>query len=174
MTAGSLVLANAEAKNPIIIGAPSTKETTVSGLSSDGKIRVEITASNPVAGETMSIDVKFRDSNGGGLKKYVNYAIAATQNNNQVLSVTEAYEQEGSGIHKTIPLPSDKPVEIQVTLLGFGVHDDKANWTGPTGEILMFSVVPEFGTITILILAIAIISTTMISAKSKLGIRSKL
>jgi len=65
-------------------------------------------------------------------------------------------------------LKSDEPVDIQVTLLGFGLPDDQANWTRPAGEILYFNVVPEFGTIAAMILVIAIISIIAISTKSKL------
>jgi predicted secreted protein with PEFG-CTERM motif len=168
----STVASAEEDKNPIIIGSPSTKETTVSGLSSDGKIRVEIIASNPTTDKIMSIDIKFRDSS-GGLKKNANYAIVATQKDNVVLSVMSAYDKEGEGMHKTIPLSSDDPVDIKVTLLGFGLQEDKMNWTGPTGEILMFNIIPEFNTTIIMVLVVGTISVIAISAKSRLNITQK-
>ena len=162
--------ADASPTATLVVEAPSTEETTVTGMSSDGKVRVEITSSNPAAAEQMSIDIKFRDSSGGGLIKHANYDISATQNGNDVLSVLGAHEHEGSGMHTTAPLASDDQVDIEVTLLGFGLPDDEANWTGPTGEILYFNVVPEFGTIAVMILAIAIVSIIAISAKSKLSL----
>lgn len=152
----------------LVIEGPSTEETTVAGLSSDGKVRVEIISSNPEINEVMSIDIKFRDSNGGSLKQHAKYDIIATQNGKEILSFKNAHEHKGHGMHNTAPLKSNDPVDIQVTLLGFGLPDDKANWNGPVGEILYFNVVPEFGTIAVMILVVAITSIIVISAKSKL------
>ena len=154
----------------LVIEGPSTQETTVAGLSSDGKIRVEIIASNPAKDEAMSIDIKFRDANGGSLKQHVNYDIVATQNGKEILSSLEAHGQEGHGTHNTTPLKSNDSVDIKVKLLGFGLPDEQENWTGPAKEILYFNVVPEFGTIAAMILAIATISIIAISAKSRLSI----
>ncbi len=162
--------AGAQPTATLVVEAPSTEETTVTGMSSDGKVRVEITSSNPVANESMSIDIKFRDSSGGGLIQHANYDISATQNDDKILSVLGAHEHEGNGMHTTAPLASDDAVDIEVMLLGFGLPEDEANWTGPTGEILYFNVVPEFGTIAAMILAVAIISIIAVSAKSKLSI----
>ena len=158
----------------LVIEGPSTEETTVAGLSSDGKIRVEIIASNPAKNEVMSIDIKFRDANGGSLKQHVNYDIVATQNGKEILSSLEAHGQEGHGMHKTTPLKSNDPVDIKVKLLGFGLPDEQENWTGPAKEIFYFNVVPEFGTVAAMILAIAIISIIAISAKSRLSIMPRL
>jgi len=158
----------------LVIEGPSTEETTVVGLSSDGKIRVEITSSNPATNEVMSIDIKFRDSNGGSLKQHVNYDIIAIQNGKEILSLTKAHEHEGHGMHNTTPLKSDDSVDIRVTLLGFGLPNDQANWTGPAGEILYFNVVPEFGTITVMILVVTIASIIAISTKSRLSTISRI
>ena len=150
----------------IIVEGPSTKETTVHGLSSDGKIRVEITASNPVANEVMSINIKFRDSS-GALKKFANYDILVTQNNKEVLSDSSVNEEDGNGMHTTIPLDSDGQVDFKITLLGFGLKEDQANWMEPKGDVLMFNVVPEFGTISMMVLIVSIISTIIMTTKTK-------
>jgi len=170
ITIGSTV----ESVGTLVVESPSTEETTVTGMSSDGKVRVEITSSNPSANEPMSIDLKFRDSGGGGLKQHANYDIVAIQNDKEILSFMGAHEHEGNGMHSTAPLTSDDAVDIQVTLLGFGLPDDEANWTGSTGEILYFNVVPEFGAIAVMILAVTIMSIIIVSAKSKLGIMPRL
>jgi len=154
---------------PLVIEGPSTEKTTVSGLSSDGKVRVEITSSNPAINEVMSIDIKFRDSSGGSLKQHANYDIIAIQNGEEILSLSGAHVHDGHGTHNTTPLTSDDSVDIRVILLGFGLPDDQNNWTGPAGEILYFNVVPEFGTIAVMILAAAITSIIIISAKSRFG-----
>ena len=137
----------------IIVESPSTKKTTVHGLSSDGKIRVEITVSNPVANEVMSIDIKFRDAS-GSLKKFVNYDILVTQNNKEVLSDSNVHTEDGNAIYTTGRLESDGQVDFKITLLGFGLKDDQATWTDPKGDVLIFNVVPEFGTISMNILII--------------------
>ena len=157
----------------IIVGAPPEDKTTVTGISQDGNLRAEITASNPVADEVMSLEIKFRDST-GSVKKHANYDITVSQNGMDVLSIMGAHEHEGTGMHSTAPLNSGDKVDIKVTVLGFGLPDSQENWTGPKGEILMFNVVPEFGTIATMILAIAIISIIAVSAKSKLNIMPKL
>lgn len=150
----------------IIVTSPSTKETTVHGFSSDGKIRVEITATNPIANEPMSIDIKFRDSS-GALKKFVNYDILVTQNIKEVLSDSNAHAEDGNGKHTTNPLDSDGQVDFTITLLGFGSKEDQSNWMGPKGDVLMFNVVPEFGTISMFILIVSIISLIIITTKTK-------
>ena len=77
-----------------------------------------------------------------------------------------AHHHEGSGMHTTAPLSSsDDPVDITITFQGYGVDDPK---TGPIGEEVVFSnVVPEFGTIAMMILAVAIISIVAVTAKSR-------
>ncbi len=157
----------------IIIGSPSEDETTVSGISEDGKLRAEITASNPASDEIMSLEIKFRDST-GSVQKHANYDLIVSQNDQEVLSVMGAHEHEGIGMHSTAPLESADQVDIKVTVLGFGLPGEEDNWSGPKGEILMFNVVPEFGTVAAMILAIAILSIVAVSAKSKLNIMPKL
>lgn len=157
----------------IIVGAPPEDKTTVTGISQDGNLRTEITVSNPEADEIMSLEIKFRDVT-GSIKKHANYDIVVSQNEIDVLSIIGAHNHEGTGKHSTAPLNSGDKVDIKVTLLGFGLPDDQENWTGPKGEILMFNVVPEFGTISIMVLAVAILSIIAVSAKSKLNIMPKL
>jgi len=156
----------------IIVGAPPEDKTTVTGITKDGKLRTEITAMNPVVGDSMEIEIKFRDST-GSLKSHVNYDITALQDGKEVLSNLGVHEHQGIGMHSTIPLNSANKVDIKVTLLGFGLPDDKDNWTGPKGEILMFNVVPEFGSVAIMILTIAIFSIIAVSGKLKLSILPK-
>ena len=148
----------------IIVGAPPEDETTVTGISEDGKLRAEITASNPESGEVMSLEIKFRDST-GSVKKHANYDLIVSQNGQEVLSVLGAHEHEGTGMHSTAPLDSADQVDIKVTVLGFGLPDEEDNWSGPKGEILMFNVVPEFGAITIVVMFVAIATVVLVSSK---------
>ena len=148
----------------LVVEAPSEDETTVSGISEDGNLRAEITASNPTSDEIMSLEIRFRDST-GSVQKHANYDLVVSQNGQEVLLVLGAHEHEGTGMHSTAPLDSADQVDIKVTVLGFGLPGEEDNWTGPRGEILMFNVVPEFGTIVMIVMFVAIASTVLISSK---------
>jgi len=60
----------------------------------------------------------------------------------------------------------DNPVDIEIVSLGIGLPDEEADWTGPIGEtVATKQVVPEFGTIAMMILGISIISIIAVTAK---------
>ena len=133
-------------------------ESSATGMMSDGT-QVSVWTSVPMAGEMMEIHVEFEDS------EHVNHDITVTQNGETVLDDMGAHHHEGSGMHTTAPLSSSDPVDITITFQGYGVDDPK---TGPIGEEVVFSnVVPEFGTIAMMILAVAIISIVAVTAKSR-------
>jgi len=135
----------------------SEGDASVMGMLSDGTM-VSIWASAPMAGEAMEISVEFKDA------EHVNYDIMVTQNGDEVLNDEGAHHHEGTGMHTTAPLSSSDPVDITITFQGYGV-DEK---TGPIGEEVVFTnVVPEFGTIAMMILAVAIISIVAVTAKSR-------
>ena len=148
-------------------GDDMPKETVVTGMSSDGSVRVEISTKEPTINEMLSLEVRFRDANGGGLKEHVNYDIIATQDGKIVLSGMGVHEHKGLSQHLTGVLGSDTPVDIKVTLNGFGLPNEEANWSGPKGEVLELQVVPEFGTIAMMILGISIVSIIAVTAKTR-------
>jgi predicted secreted protein with PEFG-CTERM motif len=133
-------------------------EATATGMLSDGTA-VSIWTSAPTAGERMEISFEFADA------EHVNHDLLVTQNGEVVLDETGAHHHEGKGVHETAPLSTDDPVEITITFQGYGVN---APFTGPVGEQVVFSnVVPEFGTIAVMILGVAIISIIAVTAKSR-------
>jgi predicted secreted protein with PEFG-CTERM motif len=133
-------------------------EATAAGMLSDGT-PVSIWTSAPTAGERMEISVEFTDA------EHVNHDILVTQNGQVVLDDTGVHHHEGKGTHETAPLSTSDPVEITITFQGYGVN---APFTGPIGEQVVFSnVVPEFGTIAVMILGVAIISIIAVTAKSR-------
>ncbi|MGI0089441.1 MAG: PEFG-CTERM sorting domain-containing protein, partial [Nitrosopumilaceae archaeon] len=143
------------------------EETYVSAMSADGSVKVDIESSVPKAGEEMSIRIKFTDASGNSIS-HINYAITAMQDGVEVLSASGAHEHGGEGMHTTNALASDSPVDIQVTILGIGLPDtDPATWTGPKGEVVSVQIVPEFGTIAALVLAISIVSIIAVTAKTR-------
>jgi predicted secreted protein with PEFG-CTERM motif len=131
---------------------------SATGMLSDGT-KVEIYTSASTVGEKMEISVHFEDS------EHVNYDIMVTQNGEEVLNDIGTHSHDGKGMHETASLSSSDPVEITITFQGYGVDDPK---TGPIGEQVVFSnIVPEFGTVAMMILAVAIISIVAVTAKSK-------
>ena len=133
-------------------------EASVTGMMSDGTT-VSIWTSEPMAGERMQVHIEFVDA------EHVNHDIIVTQNGETVLDDVGAHHHEGNGMHETAPLGSSDPVDITVTFQGYGVDDPKS---GPIGEEVVFTnVVPEFGTIAMMILAVAIISIVAVTAKSR-------
>ena len=61
----------------------------------------------------------------------------------------------------------DSPIDIEIVSLGIGPPGAEADWTGPTGSVATSQVVPEFGTIAMMILAVAIISIVAVTTKSR-------
>jgi predicted secreted protein with PEFG-CTERM motif len=127
--------------------------------------------SQPVgAGESMTINVEFVKMEGE--TKHVNYNIMATQDGQVVLDEQGVHDHDGVMSHTTMALPSaasgDNPVDVDVEFLGFGLpDDDPSTWTGPIGQMGETQVVPEFGTIAVMILGVAIISIIAVTARSK-------
>jgi predicted secreted protein with PEFG-CTERM motif len=140
--------------------------TSANAMSTDGSVNIEIESSIPAAGDEMSIHVTFTDADGNTIP-HVNYDISAMQDGTKVLSKEGAHEHEGEGVHTTNALSSDGAVDIEVTILGIGLPDDEANWTGPQGDAVSLQVVPEFGTIAALVLAISIVSIIALTTKSR-------
>ena len=139
-------------------------EASATGMLSDG-VEVEVYASAPTAGEMMEITIEFDDS------EHVNYDVSVTQNGESVLEDMAAHEHGGVGTHMTAPLSSSDPVDVTITFQGYGV-DEK---TGPIGEEVTFTnVVPEFGTIAAMILAVAIVSIIAVTARSKLSLTPRI
>lgn len=133
-------------------------------VSSDGSVWVFVTYTNPVEREHMTVNVRFTDKNGQEMTN-VNYDILVSQNDQIILDKTMVNHQRGIGDHLTKVLPSNDNVSIKITLQGIGTV---APFTGPQGESIHVNVVPEFGTIAMMMLTVSIISIIVISAKSKL------
>ncbi|ABK78406.1 copper binding protein, plastocyanin/azurin family [Cenarchaeum symbiosum A] len=132
---------------------------TATGMISDGT-EVMIWASEPVAGEQMEIMIAFADS------EHVNHDIVAMQDGEVVMRDEGAHHHTGVGKHMTDRLASDAPLDIMVTFQGYGIDEI----TGPVGDEVAFTeVVPEFGVIATMILAVAIVSIIAVTARSRLS-----
>lgn len=148
-------------------GTPMVEEETYANkMSSDGSVNVRIESTVPTAGKAMSIDVTFVDPKGKAIP-HINYDIKAMQDGASVLSAPGMHEHTGEGKHVTEALASGSPVDFQVTILGIGLPGEEAKWTGPKGDLVSLQIVPEFGTIAALVLAISIISIIAVTAKTR-------
>ena len=99
---------------------------------------------------------------------HVNYQITAMQNGEEIFTMTDhAMEMTGAS-HMIDAVGSDEsPIDIEIVSLGIGPPGANQDWTGPTGTVATTQVVPEFGTIAMMVLAVAIISIVAVTAKSR-------
>ena len=139
------------------------------------QIMAEITTSDGMAGEPMTVELTMTDLDGNAIE-HITYNIKATQGSEVVLD-EEGHMHKGTMMnsHMTATLPVDAsdsmPVILTVESVGFG-HDEQ--YVAVVGEIATKQVVPEFGTIAAMILAVAIISIIAVSARSRLSIMPRL
>jgi predicted secreted protein with PEFG-CTERM motif len=148
---------------PNHLGSMTKMET----VSDDGSTWILVTSTDPVEREHMTINVRFTDKN--GQEQYdVNYDIIATQSGQVVLDKTMVNQRIGISDHLTEALPSNDNVNIKITLQGIGTN---APLTVPHGGSLQLNVVPEFGTVVMMILVVSIMSIIAISAKSKISLK---
>jgi predicted secreted protein with PEFG-CTERM motif len=143
--------------------------TMEQAMSSDGSemVAIDTTPAAPTSGQPLTISLNFTDSSGNNIK-HQNYAITVTQDNNTIFSNATGHTHTGLDTQTTSALTSADPVDIQVTLNGVGLPGtDPSTWTGPKGDMISFHVVPEFGSIAPIVLAIAIVSIVLFTAKTR-------
>ena len=99
---------------------------------------------------------------------HLNYDLTATQNGEVVFEEKGLHSMELIATHQIDALGSDEnPIDVEVVSLGIGAPGDEDSWTGPVGQVTTAKVVPEFGTIAMMVLAVAIISIVAVTAKSR-------
>lgn len=139
------------------------------------QIMAEIKTGDGMMNKPMTVDLTMTDLGGNGIE-HITYNIKATQGSEVILD-EEGHMHKGTimNSHVTAALPMDAsdsmPVVLTVESVGFG-HDEL--YMDVPGEIATKQVVPEFGTIAAMILAVAIISVIAVSAKSRLSIMPRI
>ena len=99
---------------------------------------------------------------------HVNYDLTATQNGEIIFEGKGQHAMELSATHQIDAVGSDEnPIDVEVISLGIGAPGAEDTWTGPVGSVATAQVVPEFGTIAMMVLAVAIISIVAVTAKSR-------
>ena len=151
----------------VVVQEAGAEEMEEEMMETEGEIMVNIESQPAGAGERMTIEVTFMNMDGSSVE-HVNYNVKAMQDGQTVLDDMGVHDHDGSMSHETEPLPSaasgSNPVDIEVEFLGFGVNEP---FTGPVGHMESAQVVPEFGTIAVMILAVAIVSIIAVTSKSK-------
>jgi len=98
----------------------------------------------------------------------VNYEMIGMQNDEKIFTITGHAMEMTSDHHIDAVGTPESPLDIEIVSLGIGPEGANQDWTGPTGTIDTIQIVPEFGTIAMMVLAIAIISIVVVTAKSRL------
>jgi len=153
--------------HPWMVGTVHVQEAEAEEEEHEEELMVKITSDPVGQGERMTVMVEIMDDEGNPTE-HVNYNVKATQNGEVVLDDQGVHDHDGSMSHETSPLPAaasgDSPVDVEVEFLGFGIDPP---FTGPAGHMESAQVVPEFGTIAVMILGIAIVSIIAVTARSK-------
>ncbi|MGI0074031.1 MAG: PEFG-CTERM sorting domain-containing protein [Nitrosotalea sp.] len=148
---------------------PMSSMTMEQAMSSDGSemVAIDTTPAAPTSGQPLIISLNFTDASGNNIK-HQNYNITLVQDGNTIYSNATGHTHTGLDTHTTSALTSSDPVDVQVTLNGIGLPGtDPSTWTGPKGDMITFNVVPEFGSIASIVLAIAVISIVVLTAKTR-------
>ena len=147
----------------ITIGSTIESNAKVDNLIAD------IVSNDGHANEMMTIDVTITDLENNPVE-HITYNIQAIHGT-MVLLNEEGHMHEGTMTNThttsalTIDASDDAPVTITVNAVGFG-HGEQ--YQEVFGEIAKKQVVPEFGTIAMMILTISIISIIAVSARSRI------
>jgi predicted secreted protein with PEFG-CTERM motif len=150
------------------LGTITIGSTIESNVEIDNLV-ANVVSSDGYANEVMTIDVTITDLNSNPAE-HVTYNIQAIHGT-MVLLNEEGHMHEGTMTNThttkalTIDASDDSPVTITVNAVGFG-HDEQ--YQEVFGEIAKQQVVPEFGTIAMMILVVSIIAIIGITAKSRI------
>ncbi|MFQ5440587.1 MAG: hypothetical protein ACE5DL_03890 [Nitrosopumilaceae archaeon] len=146
--------------------AGSKDRTLVSGTLESGEMIVQIIASKPKANQSMEINLFFLDDK-KVLMSNVNYGIKIKQQGQEILENKNIFSEKGLSTLITRPLDSEEPVVLDISINGIGNPEIPEEWTGPQGELIMFTIVPEFGTIAMAIFGLTIIAVIIFSKVNK-------
>ncbi|MGH1567848.1 MAG: cupredoxin domain-containing protein [Nitrosopumilus sp.] len=160
----------------VTVGGDNEKDlgTITMGSTIEPNLEVDNLIANIVpsegnANEVMTIDVTITDLDGNPAE-HITYNIQAIHGTIVLLN-EEGHMHKGTVTNThttsalTIDASDDSPVTITVNAVGFG-HDEQ--YREVFGEIAKKQVVPEFGTIAMMILVVSIISIIAITAKSRI------
>ena len=154
---GTLVVQEAAAEEEVM--EETMEEEVMEETMEDVELMVTITDS--VMDEGTHVNLEFSEI-------HVNYEITATQNGEEIFKeAAHAMEMTGANHHIDAVGSDESPIDIEIVSLGIGPPGANQDWTGPVGTVATTQIVPEFGTIAMMVLAVAIISIVAVTAKSR-------
>ena len=167
---GVLIVQEAAAEEEMQMEEPMEMEVTL-----EEEIMVEESMEDKSIMEEVELMVTITESAmGDGTHVYlefseihVNYEMIGMQNDEEIFTIPGHAMEMTSDHHIDAVGTPESPLDIKIVSLGIGPPDAEDDWTGPTGTIDTIQIVPEFGTIAMMVLAVAIISIIAVTAKSR-------
>jgi len=145
--------------------AENKDRTLLQGTIRGGDIMIQIISSSPKKNQTMEMNLSFLDKY-GKLISDVNYGINVTQNDETILENNDVYSEKGLSTLITRPLNSEEPISIKIQVNSIGLEEIQDNIGNLNEDTVEFTVVPEFGAITILLFGISISMIILMRAKN--------
>ena len=130
----------------------------VGAMAEDVELMVTITES--AMGDGTHVYLEFSEI-------HVNYEMIGMQNDEKIFTIPGHAMEMTTDHHIDAVGTPESPLDIEIVSLGIGPEGANQDWTGPTGTIDTIQIVPESGTIAMMVLAIAIISIVAVTAKSR-------
>jgi len=134
-----------------------------------GEVLVGVAAfGDPTAGEQLDLVLSFMNAD-GEMTEHANFDVFVRQGNTVVYQEEDvhAHQTDEPAVVTTRALASDEPVDVEVTFQGFGLPDTPMeSRTGPTGEMVEFEQVPEFGAVAVMVLVAAVVSIVAVTSRS--------
>ena len=156
---GTIIVQEAAAEEHADDNAEAEEAAAAEAAAADVELIVGISESTVMGGTQVELEFNVL---------HVNYDLTATQNGEVVFEKTKFHSMENIATHQIDAVGSpDNPIDVKVVSLGIGAPGNEDNWTGPVGQVTELQVVPEFGTIAMMVLAVAIISIVAVTAKSR-------
>ena len=157
-----------ESKTGIIdtLPAGNKDQTLLRGTTETGDMTVQIISSAPKINQSTEINLSFLDKN-NVLISNVNYGIEIKQKDQEILKNKNIFSENGLSSLVTRPLNSEEPIIVNISINGIGFPENPEEWTNPKGEIIIFTIVPEFGEMVIIILAFTVIGIIFLNKTNK-------
>jgi len=125
------------------------------------EVELTVTITESAMGDGTHVNLEFSEI-------HVNYEMIGMQNDEEIFTIPGHAMEMTSDHHIDAVGTPESPLDIKIVPLGIGPPDAEDDWTSATitdGDTIQ--VVPEFGTIAMMILGVSIISIIALSAKSR-------
>ncbi len=151
---GTLIVQEAAAEEEMVMEEEVMEDTMME------EVELVVTITDSAMGDGTHVYLEFSEI-------HVNYEMIGMQNDEEVFTIPGHAMEMTSDHHIAAVGTPESPLDIKIVSLGIGPPDAEDDWTGPTGTIDTIQIVPEFGTIAMMVLAVAIISIVAVTAKSR-------